>query len=114
MKVSVAILGISAILWSSCEWTSRSKDQPKNTDMEIYIPVEKSKLYARVVGNPEGSLVINLHGGPGAFSGFDREFNRDFLKDDYLFVYLDQRGGGWKMSQRATRSCTSFRTLPIT
>lgn len=72
----------------------RPATEQQKTDLEFYIPVEKSNLYVRVVGNVSGPLVINLHGGPGAFSGFDHEFNRKYLEDDYLFVYLDQRGGG--------------------
>lgn len=63
-------------------------------DAEFFIPVEKSKLYVRMVGNADKPLLINLHGGPGAFSGFDHEFNRKYLEDDYLIAYLDQRGGG--------------------
>ncbi|HET8737262.1 MAG TPA: alpha/beta hydrolase [Pricia sp.] len=64
------------------------------TDTEFYVPVENSRLYVRLVGNTEGPLIINLHGGPGAFSGFAHEFNRKYLEEDYLFAYLDQRGGG--------------------
>lgn len=63
-------------------------------DTEFYIPVERSRLYVRVVGNAAKPLIIDLHGGPGAFAGFDHEFYRKHLEDDYLIVYLDQRGGG--------------------
>lgn len=63
-------------------------------DTEFYIPVEKSKLYVRMIGNAEGPMLINLHGGPGAFSGFDHGINKDYLEDHYLIAYLDQRGGG--------------------
>ncbi|MBC9795966.1 alpha/beta fold hydrolase [Sinomicrobium weinanense] len=63
-------------------------------DTELFIPVEKSRLYVRLVGNADKPLIINLHGGPGAFSGFEHEFNRKHLEDDYLIAYLDQRGGG--------------------
>jgi len=38
--------------------------------------------------------LLNLHGGPGAFSGFDHIINKEYLEDDYLLAYLDQRGGG--------------------
>lgn len=63
-------------------------------DTEFFIPVKKSNLYVRLVGNADGPLIINLHGGPGAFSGFAHETYRKFLEEDYLIAYLDQRGGG--------------------
>lgn len=63
-------------------------------DQEIFIPVDDSRLYFRLIGNADKPLIINLHGGPGAFSGFDHEFNRKHLEDNYLIAYLDQRGGG--------------------
>lgn len=63
-------------------------------DYEFYVPVEKSNLYVRMIGNTDGPLIINLHGGPGAFSGFDHELNRKHLEDQYFIAYLDQRGGG--------------------
>src|SRR5690606_24774 len=68
--------------------------QENKIDSEFYIPVEKSKLYVRVIGNSNKPLLINLHGGPGAFSGFDHRFNKKYLEDNYLIAYLDQRGGG--------------------
>lgn len=66
----------------------------QSMDQEIYIPVEDSRLYLRLVGNANGPIILNLHGGPGAFSGFDHEINRHYLEDKYLVGYLDQRGGG--------------------
>jgi len=64
------------------------------TDIEFKIPVEKSNLFVRIVGNTNKPLIIDLHGGPGAFSGFNHEFYGPYLEDDYLIAYLDQRGGG--------------------
>lgn len=78
---------LAAFLLVACQETTK-------LDKEFFIPVEHSNLYVRLVGNPEKPLIINLHGGPGAFSGFAHEFNRKHLEDDYLFAYLDQRGGG--------------------
>ncbi len=73
---------------------SACTDKTPKTDTEFRIPVKKSNLYVRMVGNADAPLLINLHGGPGAFSGFDHEFNRLYLEDDYLVAYLDQRGSG--------------------
>jgi len=84
-------LSISFLLIVSCFISCQKETK---IDSEFYIPIEKSKLYVRLVGNADKPLIINLHGGPGAFSGFDHEFNRKHLEDDYLIAYLDQRGGG--------------------
>jgi pimeloyl-ACP methyl ester carboxylesterase len=73
------------------------KNEP--IDTEFFIPIEKTNLYARVVGNPDKPIIITLHGGPGAFN-VDHEFYRDVFEKDYLMVYFDQRGSGksdeWK------------------
>lgn len=91
MKTSLlffkSILISLIILSSSCHYE-------KNVDQELFIPVEKSRLYVRLAGNEEGPLLVNLHGGPGAFSGFDHGFNKPHLENEYLVAYLDQRGGG--------------------
>lgn len=81
------IIGIGALLVVSCQ----KVDQ---TDTDVFIPVESSRLYVRLAGNASGPIIINLHGGPGGFSGFARETFKEFLEDDYLIAYLDQRGSG--------------------
>ncbi|MGS2739684.1 alpha/beta fold hydrolase [Sinomicrobium sp. M5D2P17] len=86
LPLPVLFLFMSALLACS--------DTKTKTDTEFKIAVKKSNLYVRMVGNTDGPLLINLHGGPGAFSGFDHEFNRMYLEDDYLIAYLDQRGSG--------------------
>lgn len=68
--------------------------QSRAIDQEFYIPVDQSRLYMRLAGNAEGPIIILLHGGPGAFSGFDRETFKSTMEPDYLIGYLDQRGGG--------------------
>ncbi|WP_316820469.1 alpha/beta fold hydrolase [Pedobacter gandavensis] len=79
----------------------KAEDQTKNgqIDTEFFIPIEKSNLYTRVVGNPDKPIIITLHGGPGAFN-VDHEFFRSVFEKDYLMVYFDQRGCGksdeWK------------------
>ena len=74
-------------------------DKNKQVDTEFFIPIEKTNLYTRVVGNSEKPIIITLHGGPGAFN-VDHEFFRNVFENDYLMVYFDQRGSGksdeWK------------------
>ncbi len=67
--------------------------QTEQVDTEFFIPIEKTRLYTRVVGNPDKPIIITLHGGPGAFN-VDHEFFRDVFEEDYLMVYFDQRGSG--------------------
>lgn len=67
--------------------------QNEQIDTEFFIPIEKTNLYTRVVGNPEKPIIITLHGGPGAFN-VDHEFYRNVFEKDYLMVYFDQRGSG--------------------
>jgi pimeloyl-ACP methyl ester carboxylesterase len=88
------LLGLIAIFFVSIN-TCKAQKQKTGTqiDTEFFIPIEKSNLYTRVIGNSENPIIITLHGGPGAFS-IDHEFYRDVFEKDYLVVYFDQRGGG--------------------
>lgn len=70
-----------------------AQSQTKQIDTEFFIPIEKTKLYTRIAGNPEKPIIITLHGGPGAFN-VDHEFYRNVFEKDYLMVYFDQRGSG--------------------
>lgn len=72
---------------------------------ELYIPVTKSSLYVRLIGNAEKPLIVNFHGSRGAFSSLDHKFSRKHLEDDYLITYLDKRGGG---KSEATSDSTLF------
>lgn len=61
------------------------------------ISVNGSTFHAETYGNPDSSLVIFLHGGPGA--DYQNGLNVKQLADDgYHVVFYDQRGTG--LSQR--------------
>ncbi|MCD0474166.1 alpha/beta fold hydrolase [Flavobacterium sp. EDS] len=90
-RVLLSLITIYFISINSCEAQKKTKEN--QIDTEFFIPIEKSNLYTRVVGNPEKPIIITLHGGPGAFS-VDHEFFRNIFEKDYLVVYFDQRGGG--------------------
>ncbi|KAI0694603.1 proline iminopeptidase [Cytidiella melzeri] len=49
-------------------------------------------LYYEVCGNPNGTPVIFLHGGPGG--GFDAKDRQFFDPSKYKIVLMDQRGAG--------------------
>ncbi len=68
---------------------------PQNhIDNEIMVQVPESQLYVRVRGNPDKPLIVNLHGGPGGYSGIDIKLMGPGLEDKFLVAYLDQRGCG--------------------
>ncbi|MGQ1788496.1 alpha/beta fold hydrolase [Saccharicrinis sp. GN24d3] len=79
-----------AIITFSCQ----EKSLVKNIDQEIMINVPESELYVRVRGNAEKPLIINLHGGPGGYSGIDIKLMGPGLEDKFMVAYLDQRGCG--------------------
>ncbi len=58
------------------------------------INVPESELYLRVRGNPGKPIIVNLHGGPGGYSGIDIQLMGPGLEDNFLVAYLDQRGCG--------------------
>ncbi len=61
------------------------------------ITVNGTRLHAETFGNPDSSIVIFLHGGPGA--DYKNGLNVKQLADDgYHVVFYDQRGTG--LSQR--------------
>ncbi len=85
---------IYAVLFSySCIAQNIDQSKKDQIDTEFFIPVERTNLYTKVVGNLEKPIIITLHGGPGAFN-VDHEFYRDVFENDYLMVYFDQRGSG--------------------
>lgn len=63
-------------------------------DQELMVEVPESKLYVRVRGNLNKPLIVNLHGGPGGYSGIDIKLMGPGLEDKFLVAYLDQRGCG--------------------
>jgi len=95
-KKSFLFVCTLAFFFNSCGETVRTIDE------EFYIPVHESNLFVRLVGNPNKPIVIDLHGGPGGNSGFNHEFYRHYLEDDYLIAYLDQRGCGKSDSVKNT------------
>ncbi|WP_299257943.1 alpha/beta fold hydrolase [uncultured Aquimarina sp.] len=89
-QIFYPLLITSILILTSC----KQNKEKSAIDTEFYIPVEKSNLFIRLVGNPNKPIIIDLHGGPGGFSGFSHEIYAPYLENDYLLVYLDQRGSG--------------------
>jgi proline iminopeptidase len=69
------------------------------------ITVNGTTLHAETFGNPDSSLVIFLHGGPGA--DYQNGLNvRQLADDGYYVVFYDQRGTG--LSQRHDKNTYSI------
>jgi len=83
----ICVTGLTMLTFSCSE-------KIKNIDNEIMVTVPESQLYVRVRGNPEKPLIVNLHGGPGGYSGIDIKLMGPALEDNFLIAYLDQRGCG--------------------
>nr|WP_319269114.1 alpha/beta hydrolase [uncultured Draconibacterium sp.] len=86
------IVCIAGAVFIACSGQNDSGN--KTIDQEIMIDVPQSALYVRVRGNSEKPLIINLHGGPGGYSGIDIKLMGPGLEDKFLVAYLDQRGCG--------------------
>ncbi len=86
----ISIIGILVIVFSCIE----NNPQQKLFDEELMIKVPGSELYLRVRGNLAKPLIVNLHGGPGGYSGIDIKLMGQGLEDKFLVAYLDQRGCG--------------------
>lgn len=89
---------IVLIILSCLSFSCREQNNRQNIDQELLVKVPASELYVRVRGNPEKPLIVNLHGGPGGYSGIDIKLMGPRLEDDFLLAYLDQRGCGKSMA----------------
>src|SRR5688572_6241491 len=88
----------------SCLYHHRFSSQRKSQDrsqMEKYPPIEPYKtfnlpvsslhtLYVEESGNPQGSPIIFIHGGPGG--GTSPSDRRYFDPNHYRIILFDQRG----------------------
>ena len=88
----LAILSIIGFSFST--FSCKEKPSIKVIDQELMVKVPESELYVRIRGNTEKPLIINLHGGPGGYSGIDIQLMGPALEDKFLVAYLDQRGCG--------------------
>lgn len=95
------------LLISSCEKEKYIGDDgnlvPKTVDQDPNLPsisINGAKLHARAFGPVDSTLIICLHGGPGA--NFKYLLNcKSLSANGYRVVFYDQRGSG--LSQRFNR-----------
>ncbi|MGC9332470.1 MAG: alpha/beta fold hydrolase, partial [Bacteroidales bacterium] len=107
-KLKALIISQIAVIIGIAFFALSCKTQaPQNyIDNEIMVQVPKSQLYIRVRGNPDKPLIVNLHGGPGGYSGIDIKLMGPGLEDKFLVAYLDQRGCGKSLDCKDTTMLT--------
>jgi len=103
MKLFISLLFTCILFGTSCNSTRNNTDF---TDDELMLKVPSSELYVRVRGNAEKPLIINLHGGPGGYSGIDIKLMGPALENNFLIAYLDQRGCGKSLDCKDTSMLT--------
>ena len=95
-----AVFALFTLLFSSCEKEKFIEEDgnlvPKTVDQDPSIPaisINGAKLHAQAFGPVDSTLIIVLHGGPGA--NFKYLLNCKSLADKgYRVVFYDQRGSG--------------------
>ena len=84
---------------------------PKTVEQNATLPsiaVNGTMLHAETFGNPNNSIVIFLHGGPGA--DYRNGLNaKQLAENGYFVVFYDQRGAG--LSKRHDKNSYSIQLL---
>jgi proline iminopeptidase len=82
----------------------------KHTYKKGYLKVtDGHKLYYELFGNPKGSKVIFLHGGPG--SNFKESHLKMFNPKKHHVVFFDQRGAGRSKPHCSTKQNTTWKLI---
>lgn len=111
--LSVTLLLVIGTLFSCTEIDPNEPGAlvPKTVDQDATLPsisVNGTLLHAETFGNPNNSMVIFLHGGPGA--DYRNGLNVKQLADNgYFVVFYDQRGAG--LSKRHDKNSYSIQLL---
>lgn len=103
LKISL-ILCITVL--TPITFSCMEKSSEKNIDQELMVKVPETQLYVRIRGNAEKPLIVNLHGGPGGYSGIDIKLMGPGLEDKFLVAYFDQRGCGKSLDCKNTSMLT--------
>lgn len=98
------MLALSAVLFFSCSEESSEEPLtslvPKTVDQDPSLPsitVNDAMLHSEAFGNPNNTMIVIIHGGPG--SDYRYMLNcLDLANHGYRVVFYDQRGSG--LSQR--------------
>lgn len=118
MKLKSFLLKVTLLIVVSTQFSCSEIDPnepgalvPKTVDQDTTLPsifVNGTLLHAETFGNPNNSMVVFLHGGPGA--DYRNALNIKQLADNgYFVVFYDQRGAG--LSKRQDKNSYSIQLL---
>ncbi len=103
IKFFVPLILIGGFWISSCDREDAAKPGalvPLTVDENSFLPsisVNGTLLHSETFGNPDNTMLVMLHGGPGG-DYRDMLKNKAFADAGYFVVFYDQRGSG--LSQR--------------
>jgi len=84
---------------------------PKTVDKDPSIPsisLNGTQLHAETFGNPDSSMLVVLHGGPGADYRYLLNC-KEFADHGYYVVFYDQRGSG--LSKRESKDSYTIQVM---
>ncbi len=91
-----------ALLLGSTHFFTPS-NQPDNFDLlfnesggfhSVYLEKEEAKLHGVLAGNPEGNLIVFIHGSPGSWTDFASMADSFKLDESYQLLFIDRPGFG--------------------
>jgi proline iminopeptidase len=111
----IAIIFISTVLTAGCTKGKLISDEgnlvPETVDRDPSLPsiqVKSTQLHAEAFGNPDSTMLIVLHGGPGA--DYRSLLNcKEFASQGYRVIFYDQRGSG--LSKRHSKYSYSLQLM---
>lgn len=118
MKLKSFLLKVTLLLVFSTQFSCTEIDPnelgalvPKTVDQDATLPsisVNGTMLHAETFGNPNNSMVVFLHGGPGA--DYRNGINvKQLANNGYFVVFYDQRGSG--LSKRHNKNSYSIQQI---
>nr|WP_315193692.1 alpha/beta hydrolase [uncultured Flavobacterium sp.] len=111
LKVTFLLLVISQFSCTEIDPNEPGALVPKTVDQDATLPsisVNGTMLHSETFGNPNNSMVVFLHGGPGA--DYRNGLNVKQLADNgYFVVFYDQRGAG--LSKRHDKNSYSLQLI---
>ena len=110
-KVTLFLLTCTQFSCSEIDPNEPGALVPKTVDQDANLPsisVNGTLLHAETFGNPNNSMVVFLHGGPGADyrNGLQA---KQLANNGYFVVFYDQRGAG--LSKRHDKNSYSIQLL---
>jgi len=114
MLIGTAILSLAGMSMAGCETSTLEEPGylvPMTVDQDSSLPaisVNNTKLHAETFGDPDSTMIVVLHGGPGA--DYRSILNcKELANSGYFVVFYDQRGSG--LSKREKKDTYSIQLM---